>query len=560
MNPRVPLPLLWATILFLFANVATAAASEVNQGWIEVRSAHFTVITNAAEKDGRHIADQFEQIRIIFHNTLTNLFVDTPQPIVILAAKNENTMKLLVPEDWEVKGHIHHAGLYQQGEDKHYVILQLDMGGDNPFHTLYHEYTHSLLHLNFSGLPLWLDEGIAEFFGNSTLGDKESRTGTIDQNHLRLLHQSRLIPIETLLEVDHKSPFYNEADRASIFYAQSWALVHYLLMDPGARQQQLFSKFLAAWDKSGDQVDAARQAFGDLKRFGQTIEAYSRQSTFHYAIVKSSKEELDKSTAARSISVAEVLALRGDAFSHRYRFDQAQPLLEQSVQLDPKLALAHEALGFLKYRKQDFPGAIREMELAAQLGSNSFATFYYQGSAILAGSSSNDDSIVQTAVQNFQRATQFNPLFAPAVEGLAQAYSQSSQTQNQAINAAVKAVKLDPGEHRYSLNLAYLLLNNNREDPARVIGQKLLAAAHSPQESQQAQELLSRISEREQWKAQAKAAHSATSGDPAADSFPIGGSSAANVAPAVSLRSSVPINSTTNVGVDGEISAIDCFA
>jgi hypothetical protein len=220
--------------------------------------------------------------------------------------------------------------------------------------------------------------------------------------------------------------------------------------------------------------------------------------------------------------------------------------------------LAHEALGFLKYRKQDFPGAVREMELAEQLGSNSFATFYYHGSAILAGSTSHDDSVVQTAVQNFQRATQLNPLFAPAMEGLAQAYSLSPQTQNQALNAAISAVKLDPGEHRYSLNLAYLLLNNNRVDPARVIAQKLLAAAHSPQESQQAQELLSHISEREQWIAQTRAAHSATNGDPGADASPIASSSGATVAPAVSLHSSVPINSMTNVGVDGEISSIDC--
>jgi hypothetical protein len=555
MNRRLPL-LLRASILFLFIFGSTAFSADVNQGWTEVRSAHFTVATNAAEKDARNVAGQFEQIRFMFHSILANLRVDTPQPIVILAAKNENTMKLLLPEEWEVKGHIHHAGMYYQGEDQHCVLLQLDTGGDNPFHTLYHEYTHSLLHLNFKHLPLWLDEGIAEFFGNSTLGDKESKTGTVDRNHLLLLNQSRLIPIETLLEVDYKSPYYNETNRASIFYAQSWALVHYLLMDPGARQQQLFSKFLAAMDNSANQVDAARQAFGDLKRFGQTIETYSRQTGFHYLILKYPKDELDKNTAARSLSPGEVLALRGDAFTHRNQLDMAQPLLEQSVQLEPKLALAHQALGLYKYRKQDFPGAIQELQTAAQLGSANFATFYYLGLAQLGGSSS-DATASQNAVQSFQRATQLNPLFAPAVEGLAQAYARSSETQNQAIDAAVAALKLDPREHRYTLNLTYLLLNNDRFGAARIMANKLLAAADSPQESNWAQQALDRIAERETWMAQAKAQASShadsVSGPASQANGPVAG--ATSVSP---FAKTVPISPTTNVGVEGSIASIDC--
>src|SRR5690242_1218264 len=132
----------------LFHAVAFGA-SDPNQGWIEVRSAHFVVASNAGEKEARRIADQFEQIRTLFHTEFANLRVDPGQPVLILAAKNENTMKMLLPEDWEVKGHVRPAGLYQQGEDKHYVLVRLDSGGANPFHSLYHEYTHALLHLNF---------------------------------------------------------------------------------------------------------------------------------------------------------------------------------------------------------------------------------------------------------------------------------------------------------------------------------------------------------------------------------------------------------------------------
>jgi len=129
----------FAAFATLLPCAGTWGSGDPNQGWTEVRSAHFVVASNAGEKEARRIADQFEQIRALFHAAFANLRVDPAQPVLILAAKNEKTMKMLLPEDWEVKGHVHPAGLYQQGEDKHYVILRLDSAGDNPFHALYHE-------------------------------------------------------------------------------------------------------------------------------------------------------------------------------------------------------------------------------------------------------------------------------------------------------------------------------------------------------------------------------------------------------------------------------------
>ena len=158
LKPRFLPCLTLALASFLIPIRASAA-----DNWIEVRSPHFTVNTNAGEKEARKIADQFEQIRQMFHSAFPAMRVDPGQPIIIVAAKSENTMKLFLPEEWEVKGHIHHAGMYQPGEDKDYVVMRLDSEGENPFHTLYHEYTHALMRLNFSGLPLWLDEGMAEF-------------------------------------------------------------------------------------------------------------------------------------------------------------------------------------------------------------------------------------------------------------------------------------------------------------------------------------------------------------------------------------------------------------
>lgn len=480
---------------FLIPNPVSAA-----DNWIEVRSPHFTVDTNAAEKEARRIADQFEQIRQMFHAAFATMRVDPGQPIVILAAKNENTMKLFLPEEFEVKGHIHHPGLYQPGEDKDYVVMRLDSEGENPFHILYHEYTHALMRLNFTGLPLWLDEGLAEFYGNSQLGEKESKTGTIDPGHLYLLQQSKLIPIETLLEVDHQSPYYNENNRASVFYAESWALVHYLMMDKDARQQQLLKNFLAAWQKSGSQVQAAQEAFGDLKQFGKRIEGYARQQSFMVGLIRSGQEAAEKSYTARGVSPAEATALRGDFFVHHNRLEQAQPVLQEAAQAEPNLALAHEALGYYHYRKHELSQAAAEIQEALKLGATGFAPQYLHGIFLLQQGRMDKES-AEEAKKSLEKAIQLNPQFAPAFEGLSQAYARFPELQKEAVTAAIKAVQLDPGQHVYAINLTYLLLNSGRYPEARTMAQRLLAAARSNGEKEVANNLLSNIQQAETWAA-----------------------------------------------------------
>jgi len=543
-----------ALLLLAFPRESTRAASDPNQGWVEVRTAHFTVATNAGEKDGRRIANQFEQIRAMFHSGFPNLRVDPAQPILILAAKNESTMKPFVPEDWSIKGHAHHAGMYQEGQDKHYVIMRLDAEGTNPFHTLYHEYTHALLHLNFSDLPLWLDEGLAEFFGNSTLGSKESYTGTIDQGHLYLLSQNKLLPIETLLEVDHQSPYYNEANRASVFYAESWAVVHYLMVDPDAHQKQLLGKFFQALEKSGNQLDAAREAFGDLKSFGQTIDRYVRQSRFQVGLVKNTEAAEQANYSVRALEPVEALALRADFFSHSNQFALAKPALEQALQLDQNLPFAHEAMGYYKYRTDDFSGALTEMRRCIELGSKSFVPFFYQGLLLVQGASHGSESNLE-AIASLQKAAQMNPQFAPAFETLAQARMQSEATKKDAVGSAVQAVRLDPGSRPYRFNLAYALISNNRDAEARIVGEKLLEAARTPEQTSMAQELLNRVSQHEQWLAQVKAA---TAGDQPLAAVGSTAISAADQTALTIAEPGVPIKGPVSFGVDGVISEIDC--
>jgi tetratricopeptide (TPR) repeat protein len=544
-------------------------AADINEGWIEVRSPHFTVETNGSEKDGRRIAEQFEQFRAMFHAAFPNFRIDTAQPIVILAAKNENTMKVMLPEDWKAKGHVHPAGMYVQNEDKHYVLLQLDAEGSNPFHVVYHEYTHVLVHLNFSGLPLWLDEGLAEFFGNTTLGEKESQTGTIDANTLAFLRQSQLIPVETLLQVDHTSPYYNEANRASVFYAESWALVHYLMMDEEARQRQLLPKFIIAWDKNQNQAEAAQQTFGDLKVFGRAIEGYSRQARFREGVVKMGQAEADasKSFPVRRLAAAEATGLRGDFFAHEGQLEAAKPVLEHAVRQDANQMIAREGLSFYYFRKGELGKADEEIKEAISRGDTSLDAAYYHGMLL---TREGDLGKNAEAIESVKKATQLNPQFAPAFEMLAYAYSQSPETQKQALDAGFAAVRLDPANHQYLLALINLLTNNDRDADARYLAQKLIASAESAEEKREAEAALDRAQVHEKWRAQRKEreanwAARGTGGAATTSAAPADGSAAVATKGGTSAvigtefaSTSVALKPTTTMAIEGIIHGVKC--
>src|SRR5271154_2125286 len=92
------------------AAVAVLLVSSISEAkhetWIEVRSANFVVVSNAGEKQVRKAALQFEEIRAVFRKSLV-VAKDYPSPFVtVIAAKDENTMRELLPEYW-AKGHAH---------------------------------------------------------------------------------------------------------------------------------------------------------------------------------------------------------------------------------------------------------------------------------------------------------------------------------------------------------------------------------------------------------------------------------------------------------------------
>ena len=201
--------------------------------------------------------------------------------------------------------------------------------------------------------------------------------GRIAPYHLQVLQESRLIPIESLLLADEHSPFYNEQNRVSVFYAESWAIVHYLLHDPEARKRQLLHTFLSTWDATGNQLEAAQKTFGDLKNFSMAMEAYARQRTFYVGKVNTPIHGDPRSYTSRVLPPAELDAERALFYVHTRRPKAAMAAVDESLQADPNLPLAHEAQGMLAYSQQEFLVAENAFVRAIELSTTSYFPYYF---------------------------------------------------------------------------------------------------------------------------------------------------------------------------------------
>jgi len=485
-----PVPSIALVAFLLFSALGLAPAALGSQdAWIEVQSPNFVVISNAGEKEGRKVADQFEQFREVFHSTFPKLRVDLGKPLIIFVVKNEDSLKLLLPGYWEAKGRAHPAGLYAPGEERHFVALRTNVEADNPYQIVYHEYTHAIMNLNFRDLPVWLGEGLAEFYGNSTIHDKEVEIGRLSPYHLQVLQENRLIPIEALLAADSRSPYYNEQNRVSVFYAESWAIVHYLMLYPEARKQHLLSQFLTAWEATGNQLEAARNTFGDLKKFAQAMEGYARQKTFYVGRVTTSIHGDPKSYWSREVSPAEVAAYRALFYVHTQRPNEAKTSAEEALQADPKLPLAYEARGILTYTAQDFAAAETDFGRAIELNSTSFVPYFFDAETQLRRGIISPEQAAKLRVL-LEKAIAINPQFAPAYAALASVYSTSPETQEKAIGVGRKAVDLEPGNLPYAINYGYVLLNARRTAAAKALAERIQQAARTPGDKSGADDLL----------------------------------------------------------------------
>lgn len=454
-------------IVFLLAVSSRVCAAGVKP-WIEVRSPHFRVLTDGTDKDGRRVALDFENMRYVFAMQFPAYRLESGAPLLIFAPRDEESVRALDPAIKKTKNGDNIAGLFSHGWEKQYAWVRLDTldtMGESP---VFHEYTHSIVHMNVHWLPLWLDEGIAEFYAYTRFQGKKIVIGVPTERY-RSIATGFPIPIETLLTVNQVSPYYHDPDKAQMFYGESWALVHYLQFGPGMQTGDKLNQFFHLIQTGVDQKKAFVQVFGDFKTMDDALDRYMKLFAFTVGAMPAPAEIDEKTFTSRELSVAQTEAELAGYQLWNHDISSARALVAQALADDPKLGLAHEENGFLLFQDGKTADATDEFTKAYTLDPTLYLSLFAKTMlSPLAASTAPDD------MRAFRMAlilvVQDNSHFAPAYVQLARIALRTGNL-NEALRLSLKAEELEPWRAGYHLQTGQILVRMGRGPEAAAIAQ-----------------------------------------------------------------------------------------
>ena len=430
-----------------------------DEQWIEVQSSHFTVLTDTGEKPGRDLGRQFEQMRSVFAQLFSRQ-IKQSVPLQIIALKNSRQISEYAPlyQGRPVKT----VGFYLRSQDRDYIVL--DMDAPNRWETVFHEYAHLLLAANLPDLPPWFTEGFAEFYSTIVIDNKQATIGRPPEAAVEVLRQEPLMPIVTLFGVDHNSPVYNDdSDPRSIFYAESWLVVHYLWDHNQMEQAQRYFELLR---QHVPITEAVKRAFDmEPDQFDRLLQKYSRSGL--EALRVPLKEGLEKvSFSITPVASSHALTALAGVHAHQIGYEQqAIKELQELLRQDPGNAAAHRELGYIYYHQHNSDAALAHLQKAAEKSPDDWLVHFFWAE-LAAGKS--DDALAPEIEKEAKLVTELNPEFADGY-GLLGFALMIEHRNPEAIVAYQTALRLKPQSEVYALNLAELYTLQGRLDDAKVL-------------------------------------------------------------------------------------------
>ena len=497
-----------ALLAILAAPNLAFAKTKDEPKWIEVHTAHFSVITDAGEKRGREVALRMEQMRAIFGRLLLKKKLTMSVPITVISLKSDKQYGTVAPAKQSMAG-----GFYVPGPDRVYIVLNLFE--TDPWRAVAHPLAHYFLNYNYPPAQGWFDEGLAEYFGSIQIdkqvgmgGDPElatewhedifdevRRDPNVPQSLTQLVSSPVWLSMVDLFTMKHDGSGTREGTHNTLYYAQSWIVVHYLLnknklpetgtyFDLVLNQKVPVEKAMVqAFDMSPAQMeDAVKTYFKSLSGLGIALDQSKKpivdpvniQQPDHFAVPF---DVDDIGMAVSAVTDEEARAVIDDVMArvpgHR---DQGLRDLQQ-LTADPKdNEAAHRALARDDLRQKRFEAAADELEKATELNPRDPWIWYYRAALKYqkAQATRTEMQGLANMMQDLRAVADWYPELADAYNMLGMARVEGGGI-NSALEAQRQAIALAPRNVEYQFNLGQIYIAGKKWDLAREVFTRLKA-------------------------------------------------------------------------------------
>ncbi len=469
---------LFATVAMLLrcppAGTAEPKLPKPNDRWIQVRTENFTLFSNANERMTRAAGSNLEQLRAVLGTLFGGMKLTSPVPTYIFVFDHP---KSFAPYSLIYEGKTKELGGYfNPGPLANNVAIVGNQYSRDVSSIIYHEYLHYVLNTNQAELPLWLNEGLAELYSTFDVEDGLASIGYPIGSHLRWLRNNPLIPMAELIAIDHDSPTYNEGHRRGVFYAQSWALTHMLVM--GSNESPSRATVYADLLRQGiDDEDAFHRAMGGTyKEIEKELNHYVRGRKFSYSKLPVAELASNSSTVTE-MTYPEVLTRLGGLLTALGpdRSDFASTHFAAALQIDENFGPAIAGLGRLDELAGRDQAALARYRRAAELAPDDFMINFLLGDALFMQYGNAESSEEKTALEAqartaLRRAAILRPSFAEAWAKLGYTYTRDIEPDDIGIKAMEHAHRLLPKRGDVAFNLTLLYIRRDRlEDAMEVV-------------------------------------------------------------------------------------------
>ncbi len=346
---------LWTATAALYFFLPVSAAEP---RWLRIPSADFEIFSSASEGYTRETLQHFERVRSFFEQAMGRSPAKMdPVRIIVFGSKKEYDPYR--PNESAI-------AYYTQVRGRDYIVL--GNPSEEVFPIATHEYCHLVAQHAGLNLPAWLNEGFAEVYSTMKPQGDKVVVGTVIPARLRALAFEKSISLETLLAVDHKSPFYNEKDKTGVFYDESWALTHMLQLSPAYSPK--FTSVVEAIRTGTPSGKALETIYGKtLTEIEKDLSRYVRGDSFRGSVfpIKVANE-----TARADVEPAapfDVKLALLDLTNRPGREDETRQKLEALTGSDPKRPEPYVGLGYLAMRAGQMEDATRYFRKSLELGS-----------------------------------------------------------------------------------------------------------------------------------------------------------------------------------------------
>ena len=482
--------------VFLIVAALMLTPSKANAKWYEAKSRHFVVYSEQKPDDLKAYASKLERydsaIRAVRRmkdpspnssDRLTVYVVKDAYAVASLAGARGSAILGF----WKSPAAGPVAFANSEPKRNEYAL-----DGQTVF---FHEYLHHLMLQDATvAYPTWMSEGYAEFFATAEFHDD----GSVEFGKPPNYRGYELAKLEAMPLSEMLGGIYNRTTGEEWLsqYSRGWLLTHYLAFEP-SRQGQI-DRYVDAIQAGVPALEAAKQAFGDIKQLDRELSRYYDRKTIPTRIIPASLIKVGP-VAVRPLAADEDAILETrmklDAGLQRGEGRYVAGGARKVAETFPRSARVLAVLARAEFEAKHYNDAAAAADRALAIDPKSIPALVYKGRALMEMAKERPAAADWSNIRSwFSRANHIDPERAEPLALYYQSFvKEGVAPPTEAVDGLLAAIQFSPQDDELRLMGVREMVNEHDLRTAAMLFKPIAYSPHSGKEHRRNLEIMDKM-------------------------------------------------------------------